>query len=94
MTNSDAENHEIDSRFKKALEHYQAGEVRRAEKTCKEICHADPEYSPALHMLGMVAYQRGRYDVAVNLMGAAVQIRSDVAFYHKDLGMSSFLRED
>ena len=86
VTNSDAENHGTDGMFKKALEHYQAGKLHEAEKICKNIYCTDPEFSPALHMLGMVAYQRGRYDVAVNLMGAAVKIRSDVAFYHKDLG--------
>ena len=93
MTNSDGENREADLSFKKALEHYQAGQRHEAEKICKNIYCTDPEYSPALHMLGMVAYQRGRYDVAVNLMGAAVKIRSDVASYHKDLG-NVFLSQD
>lgn len=86
MTKSDAGNHETEDRFKRALEHYQAGQIREAEKICKDIYCTDPEYSPALHLLGMVAYQRGRYDVAVNLMGAAIQIQSDVAFYHRDMG--------
>lgn len=86
VTKSDAENHETEDRFKRALEHYQAGQIREAEKICKDIYCTDPEYSPALHLLGMVAYQRGRYDVAVNLMGAAIQIQSDVAFYHRDMG--------
>jgi len=93
VTNSDIENRETNVRFKKALEYYQAGEVHEAEKICEEIRHADPEYSPALHMLGMVAYRMGLHDVAVNLMGEAVQIRSDVAFYHKDLG-NVFLSQD
>jgi Tfp pilus assembly protein PilF len=39
-----------------------------------------------LHMLGMVAYHMGVHDVAVNLMGEAVRIQSEVAFYHHDLG--------
>ncbi len=86
MTKSDAENHETDDMFKKALEQYKAGELRETEKICKNIYCTDPGYSPALHLLGMVAYQKGRYDVAANLMGAAVQIRPDIAFYHKDLG--------
>ena len=86
MTNSDAGNYETDIRFKKALEHYQAGQLHEAEKICKNIYSTDPEYSPALHLLGMVAYHMGLHDVAVNLMGEAVKIRSNVAFYHKDLG--------
>ena len=86
VTNSDAESHETDGMFKKALDHYQAGQLHEAEKICKNIYCTDSEYSPALHLLGMVAYRIGLHDVAINLMGAAVKIRSDVAFYHNDLG--------
>jgi len=93
MTNSEAENHETDVRFKKALELYQAGQLREAEKICKDIYCTDPENSPALHLLGMVAYRLGLYDVAANLMGAAVQIRPDIAFYHENLG-NVFLSQD
>ena len=93
MKNSDAENHETDGMFKKALEYYQAGEINEAEKICKNIYRTDPGYSPALHLLGMVAYRLGLHDVAVNLMGAAVQIRPDIAFYHENLG-NVFLSQD
>ena len=93
MTNSDAGNYETDVRFKKALEYYQAGQLHEAQKICKNIYSTDPGYSPALHLLGMMAYRMGLHDVAVNLMGAAVKIRSDVAFYHKDLG-NVFLSQD
>ena len=86
MTNSNAENYETDVRFKKALEYFQSGQLHEAEKICKNIYCTDPEYSPALHLLGMVAYHMGVHDVAVNLMGAAVQFRPDIAFYHRDLG--------
>jgi tetratricopeptide (TPR) repeat protein len=93
VNNSDAENHEADIRFEKALEHYQAGQLHETQKICKNIYSTDPGFSPALHLLGMVAFRMGLHDVAVNLMGAAVKIRSDVAFYHKDLG-NVFLSQD
>ncbi len=86
LTSSNAEHHETDVRFKKALEHHQAGRIREAEKICKEIYHTDPEYSPALHLLGMMAYRVGQYGAAVNLIGKAVQICPDNAFYHNNLG--------
>ena len=86
VNNSDAENCEADIRFKKALGYYQAGQLREAEKICKNIYCADPGYSPALHLLGMVASRMGLYDVAVNLMCEAVQIRPDIAFYHENMG--------
>jgi len=86
VTNSDAENHETEDRFKRALEHYQTGEIHEAEKICKEICHDDPGHSPALHLLGMMASHAGLYDVAVDQMSRAVQLSPDTPFFHNDLG--------
>ncbi len=72
--------------FKRALKFYQAGDLHEAEKICIEICHADPGYSPALHLLGMRAYRAGRYDDAVILLGRAVQYSPGTTIFHNSLG--------
>lgn len=84
--NSQIRHHETDARFKKALENYRVGKLREAEKICKQIYRANHSYSPVLDLLGMIAYQAGQYDVAVNLMGAAVKVCPDNPFYLNNLG--------
>ena len=84
--NSHIRHRETNVRFKKALEHYHAGEIHEAEKICKEICHTDYGYSPALHLLGMIAYRAGRCNIAVDQMSMAVQLSPDTPFFHNDLG--------
>ncbi len=85
--------HETDLQFKKALEYYRLGHVHQAEKICKEICYTACDHAPALHLLGMTAYRRNRYDVAVNHIAAAVHISPDNATYQNDLG-NAFLAQE
>lgn len=87
-----AEHQEISTTFKKALEHYQAGEIQEAKKTCKQICQADPSNAPVLHLLGMIAYRAELYDDAVKQMSRAVQLSPNTPFFHNDLA-NSFLAQ-
>ena len=46
--------------IKSALQLHQAGRLDQAESAYKQILKTDPEHPDALHLLGMVAYQRGK----------------------------------
>jgi tetratricopeptide (TPR) repeat protein len=69
-----------------ALRHHQAGLFAEAEQVYRQVLAADPHHSDALHLLGMIAYQTGRSDVAVELIRKAIAIKRDAASYHSNLG--------
>jgi tetratricopeptide (TPR) repeat protein len=46
----------------------------------------DPRHPDALHLLGMIAYQTGRDNAAVELIRKAIAIKGDAASYHSNLG--------
>jgi predicted O-linked N-acetylglucosamine transferase (SPINDLY family) len=68
-----------------ARAHHQAGRLREAEVLYRQILQAEPNHADALHLLGVVAHQRGRHDMAVELIGRAIALAGDQAAYHSNL---------
>lgn len=54
-----------------ALEHHQAGRLTEAEKGYREVLQAEPTNPDALHLLGLVALQRGSSGDAIELIEKA-----------------------
>jgi protein O-GlcNAc transferase len=69
-----------------ARHHHQAGRLTEAERLYRLILEDEPEHHEALHLLGIVAHQVGRNDIAAGLIGQALAQQSDVAGYHSNLG--------
>jgi predicted O-linked N-acetylglucosamine transferase (SPINDLY family) len=69
-----------------ALQHHQAGRLPEAERLYRQILAADSRHADALHLLGVIAHQVERNDVAVELIGKAIGINGAVAVYHSNLG--------
>ncbi len=69
-----------------ANQHLQAGRLQAAETLCRDILRARPESAPALHLLGVVAYQAGNLPVAIELLRRATAADETVALYHCNLG--------
>jgi tetratricopeptide (TPR) repeat protein len=67
-----------------ALKHHQAGALQEAERLYREILAAEPRHVDALHLLGVIANQVGKPDVAVTLIGQAIEIDSSVTAYHNN----------
>jgi len=55
-----------------ALREHQAGRLDRAEAIYRQVLRLHPEHADALHLLGVVAHQRGDHEVAVKLIRRAV----------------------
>ncbi|HEY4330835.1 MAG TPA: tetratricopeptide repeat protein [Phycisphaerae bacterium] len=70
-----------------AMEHHQAGRVADAEKGYRQVLAHDPRHDGALHMLGVLAMQVGRSDLAIELIGHAIEIRP-AADYYSNLGLA------
>jgi protein O-GlcNAc transferase len=72
--------------FAAALRHHQAGRLGDAERLYREILQLDATHGDALHCLGVVAHQRGRNDVAVELITRAIVQSGRVPAFHNNLG--------
>ena len=69
-----------------ATQHHQAGRLPAAEQVCRQILAAVPDQPDALHLLGVIAFQVGRHDLAVQYIGRAVRLQGGEALFHNNLG--------
>src|ERR1043166_2217978 len=72
--------------FDAAVRHQQAGQPGEAERLCGQILHAQPRHAPALHLLGILAYQAARYDIAADLIGRAIIEDGQNPVFRNNLG--------
>ena len=68
------------------IERHKAGDLEQAERIYGEVLARDPKNADALHLLGVLASQRGKQELALGYLGRAVQLNPAVPFYHGDLG--------
>ncbi len=76
----------LDEAMRIASRHHGAGQLAEAEATYRQILAHQPRHVEALHMLGILAAQTGRPDVAVELIGRAVATRPDYVEAQSNLG--------
>jgi len=72
--------------LERALGHHAAGRLAEAEALYDQILQADPNQHDALHLLGVIAHQVGKHEIAVDLIGKALAIKPDHAEAHHNLG--------
>jgi 2-polyprenyl-3-methyl-5-hydroxy-6-metoxy-1,4-benzoquinol methylase len=54
--------------------HYQVGQFTEAENCYRKVLAIDPNHFDGLHLLGVVAHQVGRSDLAARLIGKAIAL--------------------
>jgi protein O-GlcNAc transferase len=69
------------------LAHHQAGRLAEAEAHYRQVLAAAPDHADALHLLGGIAYQTGRYEVAIELIGRAIAHNRNDPSYHCTCGL-------
>jgi len=69
-----------------ATQHLQGGNYPATEQLCRQVLTRQPQNAEALHLLGIVAFQSNRYDIAAALIQQAIAINPHVATYHSNLG--------
>src|SRR5208282_1952076 len=69
-----------------ALDEHRAGRLPAAERICRQILQVDPTHAEVLHLLGVIALQRGDAATAVEYIGRAIGVSDRQAFYHSNLG--------
>lgn len=71
-----------------AKDHQQAARLDEAERLYASILDCDPSHHDALHRLGLLNYQRGRPEDAIELIARAINERPDLAYLHANLGVA------
>ena len=74
------------ARLEEAARLLRAGDAEGAEACLRAMLGAAPDDADALHLLGLVAYRRGRHGQACAAIAAAVARRPEVALYRANLG--------
>ncbi len=69
-----------------AVRHHQAGRLHAAHHIYEQILAVAPDQPDALHLLGVVAFQTGKHEMAIRYIGRAVQLQGNAAIYHNNLG--------
>ena len=69
-----------------ARAHHRAGQLGQAEQIYRQILAADPRNAAALHLLGLIALQVGRPELAVEWISRAIRLDGFQAVFHADLG--------
>ncbi len=72
--------------LQQAMAHHQAGRLAEAEQIYQQILSRQPNDAEALHLLGILAYQVNRYDVAADLIRRAIVVNPNIPTYHSNLG--------
>jgi tetratricopeptide (TPR) repeat protein len=77
---------DIQLALERGRELHQAGRLNEAEGLYRQIIAVDPNHADGLHLLGVMAHQRGYYGHAVDLIGRAIARNSAVADFHCNFG--------
>jgi len=80
------QNPHIQQMVDQALADHNAGRLPEAEALYRQILQRDPNHCTALHLLGVIGYQVGNNDFAVDLISQALAIKPDFAEAHFNLG--------
>ncbi len=78
---------ETDRLLALAIDQHRAGQLGDAERTYRQILGTDPGHADSLHLLGIIAHQRGEHEKAVDLIGRAIA-RKPFAPFHYNLGLA------
>jgi len=72
--------------FKVAVGLHRNGRLLDAEQVYQKIIETCPEHADALNLLGIVAYQRGNIEIAIDSLNKAVEIEPNCLEYHNNFG--------
>ena len=69
-----------------ARAHHLAGRVPEAEGVCRQLLDADPNDPDALNLLGVIAHQAGKHEIAVELIDKAIRRQPSNPKFLNNLG--------
>jgi tetratricopeptide (TPR) repeat protein len=76
----------VDDAMQLATQQQGAGNLAQAEHIVQRILEAAPTHAHARHLLGIIAYQAGKIDTAIQCIEQAIASDPHVAIFHSNLG--------
>jgi Flp pilus assembly protein TadD len=76
----------LETIFDQSLEHHREGRVAEAELGYRQILDAEPNHADSLHLLGMIAYEAGDCETAIERIRRAIELNPRASSYHLNLG--------
>jgi FkbM family methyltransferase len=70
------------------LAHHRAGSLGKAAAQYRQVLDAVPGHADALYLLGVIAYQSGQPEMAIELISKAIQQNGDNPTYHTGYGLA------
>jgi 2-polyprenyl-3-methyl-5-hydroxy-6-metoxy-1,4-benzoquinol methylase len=67
----------------RARRHHQTGQFAEAENCCRKLLAMDPNHFDGLHLLGIIAQQLGRSDLAARFIGKAIALQDQKPALHE-----------
>jgi predicted O-linked N-acetylglucosamine transferase (SPINDLY family) len=78
----------VEAMFEQALALHREGQLAQAEALYRQVRQLQPAHLDALQLLGALAFQTGRYDLAAELLRQAVNMAPEAASLHCNLGLA------
>src|SRR5580704_5324713 len=78
----------VHAKFNQALALHQQGKLADAARIYSEVLQQQPNHFDALHLLGVIAVQTKKTELAVELITKAVRLNANVAAAHSNLGIA------
>jgi tetratricopeptide (TPR) repeat protein len=69
-----------------AARYHEAGDLTSAQVVCNRILEKWPGHPVALNLLGVIAYQLGKHEIAAGMLAEAIGVKPDYADAHFNLG--------
>lgn len=76
----------LERRIGAAIAHHEAGRLDAAQAGYEQVLREEPNNVDCLHFLGFIAFQRGQYERALELIGRAVALNPAHARAQQNLG--------
>jgi len=81
-------------RLKKAVSQHQIGQLDSAETLYRQVLSEKPNDADALHMLGLLSYQKGKPELAEDLISRSLEIDPDFPPAMMNLGNALLATKD
>src|SRR5882757_4404455 len=88
MTDAESEAKQLATIFQQALSAHQSGQLSQAQGLYEHILSQQPNHGDALSLLGVIAIQKNDPNLAVRLIGKAIEVNPNNTAAYSNLGIA------
>ena len=78
---------DIKQKLQEAIAFHQSDQLQQAEQIYQQVLQISPRNADALNLLGFLAYQVGKCEIAANLITEAIEVDSNQSMFFINLGL-------